>query len=120
MWAVVAGSRVERGNAQMVQMVDAVSGFFRVSNGTNIYSQIPVLRYLAPELTGINAIAKYVNLIRGYIEVYTVSLPTLTMRQQFAFESRPLESRRRTRADFERREKRLPRRLLEQNAQRAG
>ena len=69
MWAVVAGSRIERGDPQKLKMVNAVSGFLRSSTGTNILNALPLLRFIAPKLTGYDKLIYHVNLIRDYLQV---------------------------------------------------
>lgn len=70
LWVVVANSRFKRGDPQMDHLAFCMNGFIRSSNGgPNLLSLFPVLRFIAPELTGFNKLMSYIGPLRNYIEV---------------------------------------------------
>ena len=70
LWVIVASTRFKRGDPQMEHLSNCMNGFMRHSNGgPNVLGVFPLLRYVAPELTGYNKLLGFIQPLRSYIEV---------------------------------------------------
>lgn len=70
LWAIIAGERFSHDDSRLNELLRMIEKSFRVFDiSGSMLNQLPILRYVAPGLTGYQNFKTTINNLNGFIEV---------------------------------------------------